>query len=359
MPQRKLPYLTDNLPLGQPVCEIPVEHLRLDPENPRLRLPPQASQDKILLQLYEEHRLEELMSSLIANGYFDEEPLVAVPGRSKGTWIIVEGNRRLAALKLLTDDKLAARLRVRGIPDAQPSQIDRLREVPVKVYAQRADVLPYLGFRHITGIKEWDAASKARYVFQLHHDSGLTLSEIGDRIGDTYKTTERLYLGWSLLLQSENELGLSRDDFKKFFFSYMYDAVRMPEVRSFLNLKPDRYKVTAKSLPQLGELITWLFGSKAGNAEPAVQQKAQLKRLAYVVSDKAGTTALRHGLSLDDAYQATIGEREELATWLTQASRELDKAKGVIHRHRGDQDVVDLIARCRQTLSAIARDLES
>ena len=356
MARSKLPYPEESLPTGGPVRKLPVAKLLLDPENPRLQLPPKPTQEKILRQLYEEHRLEELVNSFLANGYFDEEPLVAVPGSRTGTYIVVEGNRRLAALKLITDDALVAKLRVRGLPDGTPAQVDRLLEVPVKVYEERDHVLPYLGFRHITGIKEWDAASKARYIFQLHETSGLELHEIGDRIGDTYNATERLYLGWSLLLQAEDELGVTRDDFKKFYFSYMYDAVRTPEVRQFLGLKPNKYTVSKTNLPQLKELIDWLFGSRSANRDPAVETKAQLKKLSYVVSDKRGTTALRRGMSLDEAYQATIGERDELATWLTSASKSLDKAKGIIHRHTDDDDIEELVDRCDKTIRALARE---
>jgi hypothetical protein len=357
MPQRKLPYSIDTLPTGLPVESILIEHLLLDPENPRLNLPPNPSQNKILLQLYEEHRLEELMQSLVSNGYFDEEPLVAVPSTHKGKYIVVEGNRRLAALKLLTDETLAAKLRVRGVPEATQAQISRILAVPVKVYSKREDVLPYLGFRHITGVKEWDAASKAKYIYQLRHDSGMELSEIGERIGDTYNTTERLYLGWSLLNQAETSLGISQDDFFKFHFSYMYDAVRMPEIKEFLGLESDRHTLAKKDLPKLGELVTWLFGSRSHRAAPVVEQKSQLKKLAYAVSDKKGTAALRSGLSLEDAYQETIGEREELISNLTKASRELDRAKAVVHRHKSDEEIGELVNRCRQTISSMAREL--
>lgn len=357
MPQKKLPYKASEPVTGHPVQMLAVEKLMLDPENPRLSLSAKSTQRKILLQLYEEHRLEELMHSFVSNGFFDEEPLVAVPGKKSGTYIVVEGNRRLAALKLLTDDQLAANLRVYGIPDATPQEINRLREVPVKVYDSRSEVLPYLGFRHITGVKEWSAASKAKYIYSLHHESGLSLSEIGERIGDTYRTTERLYLGWALLKQAEHAFGVVADDFYKFHFSYMYDAVRMTEIREFLGLKSGTYELSKANLPKLLELISWLFGSRPEREPPVVEQKVQLKKLAYVVSDKKGTAALRNGLDLEDAYQETVGEKEELVTSLTKASKELDRAKGVIHRHGDEPEIVSLVQRCEQTIMSIRRDI--
>ena len=329
---------------GKPVRTVLVTDLLLDPQNPRLRLPQNPSQKTVLLQLYEEHRLEELMASFVQNSFFDEEPLVVVPATNKpGKFVVVEGNRRLAALKLLTDPTIAAEIRFRDPPPASEEQLERLREVPVKEYERREEVLPYLGFRHITGIKEWGADSKARYIYQLKHDSGKDLREIATSIGDTFNFTERLYLGWSLIKQAEKDTGFTEKDTYKFPFSYMYDAVRKPEVREFLGLKADDYTVTPSHRNDLKDLTGWLFGSKAKKQEPIVDRKAQLDQLGTVLGDREGVKALRAGESLEDAYQRTAGEEQELIKLLTIASRNLDRAKGFIHRHSSSKTISHLV----------------
>src|SRR5689334_14894941 len=75
--------------------------LSLDPLNPRLPDGMErASQPELLAVLAEDYHLQDLGRSLADNGYFAEEPLVVVPSK-RDTWTVVEGNRRLAALKLL------------------------------------------------------------------------------------------------------------------------------------------------------------------------------------------------------------------------------------------------------------------
>jgi len=358
MANRLLSFKTDPAPTGQPVEPVEVEKLLLDAENPRIELPKNASQERIVQTLYQEHRLEELMESFLANGYFHEEPLVAIPAPSrKGYYTVVEGNRRLAAMKLLLDPALAKKVEAKTVPDCSDAQLDQIRSVPVKVYAKREDVLPYLGFRHITGVKEWDAASKARYVYQLRHSTKYSLEQIAKMIGDTYNMTERLYLGWSLMHQAENELGIAPDDFVKFPFSYMYDAVRMPGVKTFLGLKPETYKVTKSFHPQLRELLGWLFGSRSSHREPLVERKDQLRMLGGVVVDKRATTAIRAGATLEEAFQETVGEENILLEWLTRAGRDLDRAKGVIHRHKKSSDVKELVARCLETATRLDREI--
>ena len=76
--------------------------LRLDPRNPRLKEGLEnASQPELLAELAREYELQDLGRSIADNGYFSEEPLVAIKDRSGKSWTIVEGNRRLAALQLL------------------------------------------------------------------------------------------------------------------------------------------------------------------------------------------------------------------------------------------------------------------
>src|SRR6266511_2999880 len=129
-----------------------VEEIDLDPENPRLVVSTGVSQDELLTYLYEQEALDELVASFVENGYFEEEPLVvvAVDGRHK----TVEGNRRLATLKLLLDEGLRRRLRVAGWPTLTDAQKARLETVPCVIYPTRENVLPYLGYRHITGAKK-------------------------------------------------------------------------------------------------------------------------------------------------------------------------------------------------------------
>src|SRR4051794_2451457 len=81
-----------------------VEELLLDEENPRLAKRG-AGQIDLLKALYFQESLEELALSFQRNGYFQEEPLVTIRG-TNGATIVVEGNRRLATLKLLLDPSL-------------------------------------------------------------------------------------------------------------------------------------------------------------------------------------------------------------------------------------------------------------
>lgn len=86
---------------AQPVA---VGDLYLDPKNPRLVGGDYSVSDQaeIVRKLWEEFNVGEIVDSILAsNSFWKHEPLIAA--RENGKLIVVEGNRRLAAVKILLD----------------------------------------------------------------------------------------------------------------------------------------------------------------------------------------------------------------------------------------------------------------
>src|SRR5690242_816132 len=78
--------------------EVEVELLHLDAENPRLRgsLRARPTDDEIVEVLWRDMAVDEIAISIAANGYQRYEPLFATHEGNR--WIVIEGNRRLAAV---------------------------------------------------------------------------------------------------------------------------------------------------------------------------------------------------------------------------------------------------------------------
>src|SRR5262249_17480373 len=106
-------------------------------------------------------------------GYFQAEPLLVVPRNPAKTdtgrddFIVVEGNRRLAAVRLLLDPE-SAPARQRSVQQVVDEAGDVPESLPVIVFSERAATLDYLGFRHVTGVKAWAPLAKARYLSELY-----------------------------------------------------------------------------------------------------------------------------------------------------------------------------------------------
>jgi len=87
---------------------IKVGDLHFDHQNARLAeygITPATSEQDILKILWEAMDVRELVQSISASGYFPHEPLIVA--KEGGKLVVIEGNRRLAAVKVLLSHDLA------------------------------------------------------------------------------------------------------------------------------------------------------------------------------------------------------------------------------------------------------------
>ena len=82
------------------VMSFEVSELAFDTRNPRLAgFDTRGGEPEIIKMLWEMMDVEELVLSIAASGYFAHEPMIVTT--EGGGNIVIEGNRRLAAVKLL------------------------------------------------------------------------------------------------------------------------------------------------------------------------------------------------------------------------------------------------------------------
>ena len=112
-------------------ARVAVERLALDRRNPRLAGREGGTSDvDIVARLYRGEDLGELLLSIAANGYLDIEPLIVLAEGDR--LAVLEGNRRLAAIRLFREPELAAhvaertrlRISVPEIADEQRRTLD-------------------------------------------------------------------------------------------------------------------------------------------------------------------------------------------------------------------------------------------
>ncbi len=275
---------------GLPPADIGIERLLLDPNNPRLASEGEGEgQPALLKELLAHYDLVELAHSFSRNGYFDEEPLIAVPADSTGKtrsddalrrlvddptkrFVVVEGNRRLATLKILMEPGLREKLGLKSWPVPTRAVKDDLKAVPVILYKTREEVIPYLGVRHITGIKKWEAYAKALYISEMTK-KGLTVDYIQEQIGDRQNSARRHLLCLRLTEIVSEEFGFDVEPVKD-RFSYLMLAVGQAGIKRFLGI-PLKLNdvdlddpVKGKHHKRVKELFSWLFGE--GKSKPPV-----------------------------------------------------------------------------------------
>jgi hypothetical protein len=354
---------------------VPVKDLLLDPENPRLEsIPRITDQVELVKAMWREMAVSEVAQSIAENGFFEEEPLFVVPaeqGELGPPFFVVEGNRRLTAVKLLSDDGLRAKVRATDLPSIGPERRKDLENLPVSVYPNREALWAYFGFRHVNGPKEWDSLSKAAYIARVRRQYGKTLDEITRRIGDQHSTVKRIYRGYVLLEQAERMTHFNREDVSRnrFYFSHLYTAADYEEVQAFLGTNPEgslcENPIPKKHIPNLEQLMLWLFGSRERGLEPVVQTQApDLSYLRSVIGNKPALAALRSGISLSRAYAISLGDTRRFEEALAQAKDALQEAKGTVSTgYKGNREllgqmdsIVKLTNSLHEEMQRIARE---
>lgn len=224
--------------------KVPTELLDFDPNNPRLVEDgvKNPTDSQIILALADMADLAEVVESVAANGYIDIEPIIAQ--RNGSRWRVLEGNRRLAAIRILQTPALAKGTGI-SVPEISAENLSTLKEVTVYAVASPDQAREYIGFKHINGPHKWDAIAKARFAadwYRKEESSGLTIEKIARRLGDNHDTVVRLINGMFVLDQAlEAKIYDIKDRYpgKRFAFSNLYTALTRPSFREYLGLSEE------------------------------------------------------------------------------------------------------------------------
>ena len=338
---------------------VNVEDLAFDRKNPRLAeldVTHKTSDEEIIDILWKTMDVRELVLSIAASGFFPHEPLIVANEDNKQ--VVIEGNRRLAAVQVLLNPQLAASLHV-SFPLSQQAN-DTLTKLPV-VYGERQDAWRYLGFKHVNGPAKWSSYAKACYIAEVHRNYHIDLQDIARQIGDTHKTVLRLYRGLMVIEQAEQlEVFHRGNQFRKHFaFSHLYTGLEYPGISQFIGLsvideEPANPVPLAKKT-ELGELCLWLYGNRKEQINPVVQsQNPHLRQLDTVLGHAEGLAALRKGRTLDFALEVTKPPSNVFRDALMAAKQELQRARGTLTT--GYKDSPDL-RRVAHEIADLADDL--
>ena len=347
---------------AQKIEPVSLDKLLLDEKNPRLAglLPAGEApdQNQLLQVIWENMAVDELAASIAADGFYPHEPLL-VERQKDGKYVVIEGNRRLATVRLLLDKKLRLTLKATDLPSLSDAESESLRRLPVWKMS-RKDAWQIVGFKHVNGPRRWTSYAKAEYIARVR-EYGHSLSEIAKSIGDNHKTVARLYRALAVIRQAEKMKVFNRDDRWKrhFSFSHLYTGLDYSGIAEFVGLDQEsdfakNAPVPARKKRELGELLIWIYGSEKGEIEPVVKsQNPDIRRLDKALQKQVGIDALRARLPLSEAVAASEGNRAVLRDCLLQAKSALEKALGKSSGCENDRELL----RAAENVCDLADDL--
>ena len=344
--------------------------LRLDPLNPRLPEDVQGSSQAALAEyISQAYDPLSVATSIAEHGFFESEPLIAVP--EDGYFVVVEGNRRLTALLGLADGGVRQQLESPSRWEAAATEAavkgNLPTEVPVLVVSDRKTVAPIIGFRHISGIMQWEPFAKARFIAALVDDEHLSFGEVAGLVGETKGDVASNYRNFAILRQAKAEHGLETAHVED-SFGVFTAAMGQRALRTFIGA-PDPGQVTQGASPvpedktdELGELLTWIFGDEDGQGR-VITESRDLRLLARVVTNENGLRSLRSQGDLKTAAEATsevAGDaRRKIVNKLTQARAGLRSAAQLaVELEASDEEVSALLDDCGEALSEFKSTLE-
>ena len=359
-----------NRPADPPVAvttPVSVQWLSLDRHNPRLiGTDPMATDAAIIAQLYRSEELNELLQSIAANGYLDIEPLIVLT--QGNDLVVLEGNRRLAAINLFRNSHLAddvfqtGRVRIK-VPEISSRHRATLDTVSVYRVATREDARPFIGFKHINGAAKWESYAKARFAAEWYRNGHVTLGDIAERIGDKHDTIKRMVNAIYVLEQAQESghFHLADRVSPRFNFSHLYTALSRSTYMDFLGLKaawarydPSPNPVTPNKLDDLSEILHWIYGSKDKGVEPVIRsQNPDIKYLGIVLVSAEGLAVLRASGSLAEAYASTQPVGQKLTESLLRARTAVREASNSLRGFDGrDQALIDIAEDISETARA-------
>lgn len=334
---------------------VHLRQLRLDPLNPRL------GRDKRRVGLNQEQLLEEMsnwtLDELVdsfarAGGFWTQDALIVTAEppveNEEQKYLVIEGNRRVAALKLLygalakeidPPHWLAQRLEAFH-PDLED---DIFASLPVLIADSRDDVAAYLGFRHVTGIKQWRPAEKAEFITNLVDQYGHTYRDVAREIGSRSDTVRQNYTAFKMLLQMEEIENFDWSEVEE-RFSLLFLSLRSEGTREFLGVelvgeKPAHAQpIPPEKKESTKEFVGWLFGTK--EERPIVKDSRNVDKFGEILGEPRAVDYLRSTPKPEFETAYSLTESADLVIEpLTDAARNIRLALSEIEP-RADEDEV-------------------
>lgn len=298
---------------------VPLKNLYLDPNNYRFidaeeyrpvteeKLFDEDIQRRtmalILGRNYENVR--DLLDSFKKNGWLPVDQ-IQVRQMAKGRYLVVEGNRRVAALKHL-DRKFQEQSIDLG--RLAPSLFDG---VPVVLYpeADEAHHLVLMGLKHISGNKKWPAINQARLLRSLYQDHEMSSDDICKAVGVS-KREFNLSLR-TLALCETYQASDYGDQFRSDKYNLFREILKSPALRDWLNW--NEQKTRADNQANLQRLFSWIsredeplgeeddeLEAESVTLDPAIATGGQVRELSKLIGDPRALDTLDRTRNLTEA----------------------------------------------------------
>lgn len=309
---------------------VTVKHtcLLLDNKNPRfygeelnseyineLQVSDPRLQEYLRQTIFNKYNVQDLVSSIVEVGFLRLDPIIVVP---EGDYYrVVEGNRRLSAIKTIHGD---IKRRTISVSDDVYGSITEIEVVNLKEGYDESLVWMLQGIRHVSGIRDWGPFQQAELIKTLYHSRGMTYKQIGSIIGLSparVSTILKAYCGVSQMMENEDWSQHATPD----LFSHFEQAYVRAPIRDWLGWD----KETSKFMNSEGleMFYNWIVNDDTSIPREKLKSRDVRDKLPFVLENhEAKELMLSDEVSIDEAY-SLLRTGNNLKTKLNKISKDL------------------------------------
>lgn len=295
---------------------------------------------------------------------------------SDSKYRVIEGNRRLSAVKLLNNPELAT-VQKSKVQKVFEDTSERPTEIPCLVFQTDDEIRKYLGYRHITGIKEWRLMEKARYLNDLKEtlfpDETINQAsrEIAKMIGSRMDYVRRVLVGFEVyrIIEDESFYKIRDLDDTTFYYNYIIDSLNKTNIRDFIGVDFNNPEPLINlDTENLKKWTHWLFEKNDQNKTRLIGNSSDLNDLNIIVGSPDALEAFdTKGYPLEKAKELTGEFDKVFENFIINAYGNLKKADEMVIRVKDfyidlDDDLrkINLLTnKIKSTAKAVSEDGEN
>lgn len=271
--------------------DIRLQDILLDPNNPRFA-EIDSTEGKINESRYDEERIKEntyrkmkqnfdvdvLANTIKELGFLPLDKIIVRKWNfADNKYVVIEGNRRIAALKSILEQH------ANGTLDLTQEQIDNYTKLNVLLLkdSNETSLLNILipGLRHVSGIKDWGPYQKAKLLCTLRDEEKLAPQQAAESIGLSVQKANNLYRSYKAFMQmcEDEEYG---ESINARMFSFAEETIKKKSLKDWLGWDDKNKEITNKE--NLTTLLS-LFISNDDDSEPKITSAIQIRDFAKII----------------------------------------------------------------------------
>ncbi|HEJ6940243.1 TPA: hypothetical protein SMF29_000973 [Serratia marcescens] len=309
--------------MDQIICKkVLIDNIFLDPNNPRFwthsnrvivkdkNIVDEQKQLKAKQEI-DLHGIDDLYNSILRNGFLLLDRIVVRPiSGLEDKYVVVEGNRRFRSLTKLRSDILNDEVSGEEIDDNLLNKLySQTNEIEILIYnGDGKDDISWMlqGIRHISGIRSWEPAQRAKLVAEQVDKENKKLGVVGQQFGLSAQATGRLYRTYKALLQMrchEEFSSKARND----YFSLFEEVLRNSAMKEWLSWSEN--EKCFKDSNNLNRFYSWISPDEENKNIRRINDPKQIKSISYLIEN-------HHNSLIDDfeTYTLSIEEARVKAT---------------------------------------------